>query len=473
MMRVTNPLSLVPKPYRQVEIKYSKLGIETFDFAHYNDTNFAGLEIHIPNAYCNSMLQVLYFLEPMRHNLLTHLCNKEFCLACELGFLYRMLDCSTGKSCQATNFLRAFRTLREASALGLLISCEDEEKKADLGKLIQNWNRFVLQQLHQETQPLCATSEGGGESVVEKLFGCAVESVSVCRCGWSNSRRHTELLFSLTYPPTVESEGVRFGALLEASLCRQQRVHAWCDSCSKFKPTISQRSVCRLPLVLSLNCQVEGDQERELWRQQQGLAADQGGSWVPHTMTMALTEDNKLSVVEGEEQVTESKECAVYELSMVVAHVREGWMEAPGNLVAHIRVSPFYHNRKQIPGHFQWYLFNDFAITPAEESTVAHFPLEWLTPSILLFTQRGYSSKFSNTELPSLEPSVLLAETHEPRPLQSPTCYTSLALNELPEEGDLVGIDAEFVTLNQVHNDVWVCTCIILLCWELLSNRSV
>ena len=33
-------------------------GIETFDFAHYNDTNFAGLEIHIPNAYCNSMLQV-------------------------------------------------------------------------------------------------------------------------------------------------------------------------------------------------------------------------------------------------------------------------------------------------------------------------------------------------------------------------------------------------------------------------------
>ena len=33
-------------------------GIETFDFRHYNGTKFAGLEIHIPNAYCNSMLQV-------------------------------------------------------------------------------------------------------------------------------------------------------------------------------------------------------------------------------------------------------------------------------------------------------------------------------------------------------------------------------------------------------------------------------
>ena len=36
-------------------------GIETFDFGHYNDTKFAGLEIHIPNAYCNSMLQVDFF----------------------------------------------------------------------------------------------------------------------------------------------------------------------------------------------------------------------------------------------------------------------------------------------------------------------------------------------------------------------------------------------------------------------------
>ena len=38
------------------------LGIENFDFRHYNHTNFAGLEIHIPNAYCNAMLQVSFVL---------------------------------------------------------------------------------------------------------------------------------------------------------------------------------------------------------------------------------------------------------------------------------------------------------------------------------------------------------------------------------------------------------------------------
>ena len=34
------------------------VGVENFDFRHYNKTSFAGLEIDIPNAYCNAMLQV-------------------------------------------------------------------------------------------------------------------------------------------------------------------------------------------------------------------------------------------------------------------------------------------------------------------------------------------------------------------------------------------------------------------------------
>lgn len=44
--------------FHQVTIKYSKLGLEDFDFKHYNRTLFAGLEPHIPNAYCNCMIQV-------------------------------------------------------------------------------------------------------------------------------------------------------------------------------------------------------------------------------------------------------------------------------------------------------------------------------------------------------------------------------------------------------------------------------
>ena len=99
-----------------------------------------------------------------------HLCSKEFCLACELGFLFQMLDQSDGRSCQASNFLRAFRTLREASALGLLLSWEDDGKKANLAKLIQSWNRFVLEQLNQ-------VREGGREGESTNVITCAKSEV--------------------------------------------------------------------------------------------------------------------------------------------------------------------------------------------------------------------------------------------------------------------------------------------------------
>lgn len=37
-----------------------------------------------------------------------------------------------------------------------------------------------------------------------------------------------------------------------------------------------------------------------------------------------------------------------YELMMAVGHVKEAWMEVPGNLVAHIKVGPSYHLRKEV-----------------------------------------------------------------------------------------------------------------------------
>uniref|UniRef100_A0A671SBI5 PAN2-PAN3 deadenylation complex catalytic subunit PAN2 n=1 Tax=Sinocyclocheilus anshuiensis TaxID=1608454 RepID=A0A671SBI5_9TELE len=455
-------LYMVPKKYRKVTIKYSKLGLEDFDFKHYNRTLFAGLEPHIPNAYCNCMIQVLYFLEPVRCLVQNHLCQKEFCLACELGFLFHMLDLSRGDPCQASNFLRAFRTIPEASALGLILADSDEQTgKARLGRLIQSWNRFILAQLHQETleqegpQAYRGASSRCGASVIGRLFGCEVENSSLCRCGKETVRSSLTLLFTMHYPEQRSPEEYDFAEILKKSICLEQSTQAWCDNCEKYQPTVQTRNIRCLPDVLVINCEVNSTKEAEFWKAQTELCSVEGVTfdtqaedmrhvWIPLSLKMCISKTQGLEV----SSLEEAEGASVFDLVVTVSHIQDA--RTGGNLVAHIKVGETYHQRKEGVTHQQWYLFNDFLIEPIDKAESAQFDVNWKVPAVLYYVKRNYNAKYDLRIKNPIDANVLLTEASLARKQRkSHATFIPLMVSEMPQAADLVGLDAEFVTLNQ------------------------
>ncbi|KAH9536486.1 hypothetical protein CY35_16G002500 [Sphagnum magellanicum] len=415
----------LPKAYRRVEIKQSqsKLKFEEFDFSYYNKTRFAGLENDIINSYCNALLQVLYFIPKLQASVTSHVCEREFCLTCELGFVLHMLQLARGSTCQPSNLLRALCQIREASALGLVEGLEEWEngKEKSLAKRIQNFSWFLLEQLHKEwggTTGLESCSPSPAASISDQLFGMPFRVRSKCRGGSHNEVVQDRLSFQVNLQyPTGKSGSARplFAELLERSLCKQEDMRAWCPHCRAYVPLQQVRLPCSLPSILIIDCCIRRESDLYFWNAdgdhndavsnstsarikgvQSGLMspANQTGSnwWLPFRIEITIdsltsrvtvseersaygdgASDNEIKHKKSADAEGTAVSHAVYELTAMIAHIHDDFEndrlfhdEGEGHLVAHIKVPDMYlemHGWHALPSQVQ-------AVSPSMTSNV-------------------------------------------------------------------------------------------------------
>ncbi|XP_055936356.1 PAN2-PAN3 deadenylation complex catalytic subunit PAN2-like [Argiope bruennichi] len=509
---------LVPNRYLKQEIKYTKMGLDEIDFNRFNQTSFSGLEANLPNSYCNNMIQILYFIEPLRSALLSHLCQREFCLSCELGFLFHMLDTAEGLPCQAANFLRAFRTIPEASAHGLIINdINESKKKENLPTLVQSWTRFMLQQLNAETADvndhISEENVSENTSIMTSLFGAKLFSCNSCRCRTETCQETTTLLTQLLYPEKT-STLLPFLDILQRSLSVKQHITAWCDNCRRFTSMTQTKFLKSLPDILVLNCG-ESKPEIEFLKSQLKLLYESSDSsikilpefpvlrkkqcrygslcrrtdcryyhehknnknmqelsqpnqsWMPLEFKLkvkggeVIVEDCSKATEKKEEcidcTVEENNESVEYELFAVVSVITDLQENGRDNIVSCIRVGPIGHMRHKGGAAYQWYLFNDFSIVGITAQEAAYLNHEWKIPCVLYYARKDVNNRHDLQVLNPVGQQVFREDVSlAARSGQSHITFTPLSIDEehvLPT-GQLVAMDAEFVTLNQEEAEI-------------------
>jgi PAB-dependent poly(A)-specific ribonuclease subunit 2 len=370
-----------------------------YDFSAFNATRLAGLENDLADAYVNPLLQALLRGAPhLRTALLRHVCDREFCARCELGFLAHALARQPpGGAARPANLLRALRQIREAGALGLLEGTDEPGARPDacLPRRVQALARFLLEQLaKEETAAAQAAPKDSGQAAVERLFGAQVCTTTTCaQCGAAAAREARSLAFDLAYASAAQGGQARpsFAAVLAASLGgAPTEVRAWCAAERAYARAASERRLRALPACLLLCCGMKDTADLRWWgvadaalraadaaqRRAASGAADDAASyeaaetaptqerWLPHAVRVALLASGGVAVTQadspallgprGAHAAAGESAAAVYRLMAVVARVRprsgeaeptgasgaEAAQRAEGHLVAHVRVTP-------------------------------------------------------------------------------------------------------------------------------------
>lgn len=175
-------------------------------------------------------------------------------------------------------------------------------------------------------------------------------------------------------------------------------------------------------------------------------------------MFMKLDVDGKLDILVEKNPDDSDDSYIEYGLMTVVSVVRKPDELGKDNIVAIIKVDGDYFklkSKEEIPDKDNWYLFNHFCISPIPTDEVVHMDFNWKTPVMIMYSRMDLLKKYEN-KLKIVNPitaEVFQDDRNLARGHRSSITFTPLSADEMPKKGNIVAVDAEFVTLNQAETE--------------------
>ncbi len=224
-----------------------------------------------------------------------------------------------------SNFLSAFSTMPEASALALL---DDSPAAVEFARRPEAFYRFLVHHLDKELGSFDALSSRGKTNrlpkkntksskhklnLIDSLQGLNSVSMNSFPSGAggpsiTSTRSYTVDLAYDAYVSRTESNPVmpEFGELLQYSLCKDIRLRAWCDATKSYETVIQRKIITSLPQILSLSCAcagIHGEERLPIWRK----TSDSNSHWLPEFIEVQIEDDGNIITKQGTKEVGQEK----------------------------------------------------------------------------------------------------------------------------------------------------------------------
>ncbi|OQV12627.1 PAB-dependent poly(A)-specific ribonuclease subunit PAN2 [Hypsibius exemplaris] len=498
LQRSTSYISFSPSPPKSVgPATPSKMSSRygTFISSHYimphrwedvpESLPLAVLEPISLNSHINPVLQALFSMKSVSAFFQSHICFDEFCLTCELGFLFHMLSVEgSADSCQATNLVRVLRSLPDASERSLIVTGSQEE--TIVGAAVQNWMEFLLERTHSEYLHHTGYHESQ-ESPVTQLCAWKVLETVMHECGHTNQLEKFVFCLPLQYSVPNVCVGRDLHGILKHSLNEHSEWVLTCAYCHQQTKSYVSRNILSSPETFTVSFNLEGANNKALlknlvesWSVRQTLSRekskspltsevkpcrygasctrpncfflhpneveeDQGSdaspTFIPPYIWTRIDGNGQAEVVSH--QPLDSAAWSCYEATTIISENVAYGKDAQPTVTCAVKV------KNAMADDAVWQSFDDLVVTPITQHAALSFDLNYKIPCTVQYARVDMELRWPTRVMNPINRDIFqkFCDLTANRRCYQTSSVVPVQRNEVFNSDCVVALDAEFVSL--------------------------